>query len=120
MTNIRRPMTHIRRTAGAAALGACVALALTACGSSTSASSTATRTSSAAASARPPATTARQSNPAAASGHVKVSISNYAFAPATITVRVGTRVTFTNHDQTAHTGTANGSAFERVTTMRSA
>ncbi len=35
----------------------------------------------------------------------------FAFKPETLTVRVGTRVTFTNHDQTAHTATALNGTF---------
>jgi plastocyanin len=35
-----------------------------------------------------------------------VSISNYAFHPTTITVAKGAKITFTNHDQTAHTATS--------------
>lgn len=53
---------------------------------------------------------ARESPSAAAtvrSGHVTVAITNYAFSPGNLTVRAGTRVTFTNHDATAHTATAN-------------
>jgi plastocyanin len=45
------------------------------------------------------------------SGHVTVAVSNYAFSPATVTVRAGTRITFTNHDATAHTATADHGAF---------
>ncbi len=41
-----------------------------------------------------------------------VSISGYAFKPPTITVRAGTRVTFTNHDRTAHTATSTAPAFD--------
>lgn len=40
-----------------------------------------------------------------------VDISMFAFAPDTLAVRVGTRITFINHDQTAHTATALGGAF---------
>lgn len=36
-----------------------------------------------------------------------VKISNYAFSPATITVKVGTTVTWTNADAIAHTVTAD-------------
>jgi plastocyanin len=36
-----------------------------------------------------------------------LTIANYAFAPARLTVRAGTRITVTNHDQTAHTATAS-------------
>ena len=49
------------------------------------------------------------------SGHVSVAISNYAFAPAAIIVKPGTKITFTNHDQTAHTATANNGAFDTGT-----
>ena len=41
------------------------------------------------------------------SGHASVQIANYAFAPDDITVKVGTKITWTNHDPTAHTATAN-------------
>lgn len=45
------------------------------------------------------------------SGHVTVAITNYAFSPDKLTVRAGTRVTFTNHDSTAHTATADHGGF---------
>ncbi|HVS78726.1 MAG TPA: cupredoxin family copper-binding protein [Candidatus Saccharimonadales bacterium] len=37
----------------------------------------------------------------------KVSIQNFAFSPASITVKKGTTVTWTNNDSTAHTVTAD-------------
>jgi amicyanin len=40
-----------------------------------------------------------------------VSIKNFAFAPADVTVKVGTTVTWTNTDQEAHTVTAKNGAF---------
>jgi plastocyanin len=49
------------------------------------------------------------------SGHVTVAISNYAFAPKALTVKVGTRVSWTNHDSTAHTATADASGFDTGT-----
>jgi len=54
-----------------------------------------------------PATTAA-SAPVAAD---TVSIKNFAFAPANVTVKVGTTVTWTNTDQEAHTVTAKNGAF---------
>lgn len=48
------------------------------------------------------------SHPAVAFGHVAVAITNYAFSPARLTVRAGTRVTWTNHDATAHTANRHG------------
>ncbi len=46
---------------------------------------------------------------------VAIKISNYAFHPATVTVKVGTKVTVTNTDQTAHTLTARSGAFDTGT-----
>jgi plastocyanin len=43
---------------------------------------------------------------------VTVAISGYAYHPAKITVAPGTKLEFTNHDQTAHTATSNASAFD--------
>ena len=104
------PRTTIRAVAGAAGALACGALMLAGCGSASKSTSTTVPT---------PAThtTATHAAPAptVASGHVKVSISGYAFHPATITVGVGTKVTFTNHDQTVHTATAGGSGFDTGT-----
>lgn len=40
-----------------------------------------------------------------------VTIKNFAFSPASITVKVGTTVTWTNSDQDAHTVTAKDSTF---------
>jgi plastocyanin len=47
--------------------------------------------------------------------HVTVAIHNYDFAPKALTVSVGTRVTWTNHDATAHTATADTSGFDTGT-----
>jgi plastocyanin len=44
-----------------------------------------------------------------------VTIRNYAFAPQSLTVKVGTRVTWTNRDSTAHTATANQGSFDTGT-----
>ncbi len=55
------------------------------------------------------------SAPAAAPGGLTatVPISGFLFKPASLTVSVGARVTFTNLDSTAHTATAdNGTAFD--------
>ncbi len=47
--------------------------------------------------------------------HITVPISNYAFRPESLTVHPGTRVTWTNHDATAHTATADRSSFDTGT-----
>jgi plastocyanin len=108
MTRLRT----IRRTAGSAVIGAGAALALVACGGTTHPASTARTTSSAAAAQ---STSTSTSSASLAAGPVTVSISGYAFHPATITVAAGTRVTFTNHDQTAHTATTTGVGFDTGT-----
>src|SRR5262245_11019965 len=59
----------------------------------------------------PPSSTAAVA-PVAANA---VAIQNFAFSPATITVKAGTTVTWTNHDQDAHTVTANPGPFRSKT-----
>jgi plastocyanin len=61
-------------------------------------------------------TDSSSSAPSAASGQSgsgqgaeAVTIKDYTFKPATITVPVGTTVDFTNHDSTAHTATSKES-----------
>lgn len=44
-----------------------------------------------------------------------VSIQNFAFSPATITVKAGTTITWTNRDQDAHTVSAVSGAFHSPT-----
>jgi plastocyanin len=44
-----------------------------------------------------------------------VTISNYAYQPVKLTVARDTKVTFTNHDQTAHTATSTGTGFDSGT-----
>jgi len=61
----------------------------------------------------PPAS--RVTAPAVVSGHATIPISNYDFTPKALTVNVGTRVTWTNHDATAHTATADQGGFDTGT-----
>jgi plastocyanin len=52
-----------------------------------------------------------RSKPSGGSG--SVTIANFKFAPASLSVSAGTRITVANHDSTAHTATAdNGNSFE--------
>lgn len=48
-------------------------------------------------------------------GTVHVAIRAYAFSPPTLTVASGTRVIFTNDDQTAHTATSMTPGFDTGT-----
>jgi plastocyanin len=52
---------------------------------------------------------------AAPTGATRVTISGYAYQPATLTVMRGAKITFTNHDQTAHTATSNTTGFDSGT-----
>jgi plastocyanin len=59
------------------------------------------------------ATTSQSSGTPRPSSTNAVTIDNFAFSPATITVKPGTRVTVANHDSTAHTATSDdGSSFD--------
>jgi plastocyanin len=49
--------------------------------------------------------------PTAASSGNSVSIMNFSFSPNSLTVKVGTKVTWTNHDSVTHTVTADQGAF---------
>jgi plastocyanin len=75
-----------------------VGLLLAAC-SSSGTGSTPSATSSAT------ATASASGSQAASSGEATVSLSGFKFDPATLTVKVGTKVTFTNKDGATHTVT---------------
>jgi plastocyanin len=47
--------------------------------------------------------------------NVAIKIQNFAYSPATLTVRAGTTLSITNRDMTAHTLTANDGAFDSGT-----
>ncbi|MGI8711855.1 MAG: cupredoxin domain-containing protein [Solirubrobacteraceae bacterium] len=99
---------------------ALAALTIAACGSSAQSSSSAASSSSAPApaassTASPSAAPATAPATSPRSGRVTVAIKSYAYHPAKLVVKAGTKVTFTNHDQTAHTATAGGSGFDSGT-----
>lgn len=79
-------MSRVRRT-GYLAVGLMLATTLVACGSSSSGGSPAP----------------------AANGHT-VIIKGFKFSPSTLTVPVGTKVTFTQEDGTPHTVTGSGNS----------
>ncbi len=81
---------------------------LAACGSTPSTASTSTPT--VAPTATPTATptptpTAAATTPPASGGN-SVTIANFAFSPQSLTVKAGTKVTWTNNDSVTHTVTA--------------
>jgi plastocyanin len=84
-----------------------IALAAVLAGCGSSAASHSSTSSSGSSSSSTASGSSRAAVEVVAVHAVNVSISNYAFHPATLTVAAGTRITFTNHDQTAHTATAS-------------
>jgi plastocyanin len=100
------------RTIRAAAFTTLAALSVTACGS-TGRTATAQTPASRAGTAPAPASTAMpgMSMPAAAAspgpatptGPLSVTITNFSFRPAKLTVKAGSRVTWTNKDEEPHT-----------------
>ncbi len=58
-----------------------------------------------------PATTSSQGVPVTGN-EVKVTISNFAFDPATITVKAGQTVVWTNEDTASHTVVADDNSFQ--------
>jgi plastocyanin len=78
------------------------------CGSSSSDDSSDTGTTGA-------ATQASTTSGATAATGDAVDIKNFAFAPATLNVKQGATLTFTNDDQAPHTATADNKSFDTGT-----
>ena len=88
-----------------------MSLALAACsGNASPAASSAAPPASAAASSSAPASGSPATS--AAAGASDVTIAGFAFSPATLSVKAGTEVTFTNNDSVAHTVTADDNSFD--------
>ena len=61
----------------------------------------------------PPESTSAAANAASGASGSSVTISDFKFAPASLAVKSGAKVTVTNDDSTAHTATANdGDSFD--------
>jgi plastocyanin len=61
--------------------------------------------------APPSGSAAPATGPAAPATGDAVSIDNFAFVPATLTIRIGSTVTWTNHDEEPHTVAASDGSF---------
>jgi plastocyanin len=94
-----------RRTIPVSALSILFTVALAACGGGSAASPSVPAATSAAPAASSAAPAAGACAESTAAGTVAVSIKDFAFAPATITAKVGDVITFKNEDATAHTAT---------------
>jgi plastocyanin len=96
-----------RRAAKAVGTGSAVLLVTVACSSSHKPSSTTTSSSTSSAGA----VTSSSSSSSSTSGGNTVQVQNFAFSPKTLTVPVGTKVTWKFDDSTAHTVKASNGAF---------
>lgn len=64
----------------------------------------------------PPKSTSAPAKPASGASGSAVTISDFKFAPPSLTVKSGAKVTITNDDSTAHTATADdGNSFDTGT-----
>lgn len=95
------------------------ALAVAACGSSGASAAASAAASVAAPSVTAPSESASAASSAGASpassaggGGNAVTIKDFSFAPGTLSVAVGTTVTWTNQDSTSHTVTADDGSFD--------
>ncbi len=91
---MRTPLRSI--TIGATALATVLSFGLTGCGSSSKTSSSPTTTAATTA-------TTTSATTAAAEGGNAVTIQNFSFNPSSDTVKVGSKVTWTNQDSFNHT-----------------
>ena len=91
----------MKKLASIVAVAAVIAFAIALAGCSGGASS----------STPPASSTGGSSGSAPAAGATAVTISNFAFSPAEITVKVGDTVTWTNQDSVGHTVTSDDGSF---------
>ena len=114
------PTRRVKRLLRLSALGVVVALGLAACASGSGGAYGMPPATNAPASDMPMAmpagqmaqvgpATSMQGSPAVSAGAVQVGIVNFKFTPDSLTVKVGTTVNWTNHDDIAHTVSFTGS-----------
>src|SRR6266581_2703253 len=92
---------HTTTKAWLCLLALCLVVLLAACGGTTTTTTASTPTT---------APTATPTSAPTTTGN-SVSIANFAFSPTSLTVKVGTKVSWTNNDTVTHTVTANKGAF---------
>jgi plastocyanin len=100
---------HFTKATSAAVIGLAAGLSACGGGSSTSSSTTTSTTSAASTSTTSSSTTATTGGGGASA--TSINIQNFAFQPASTTVKAGARITVKNSDSVAHTVTADNNAF---------
>ncbi len=107
---------HTTTKAWLCLLALCLVVLLAACGGTTTTTTASTPTTAPTATPTSAPTTAPTAAPtntpttAPTSTGNSVSIANFAFSPTSLTVKVGTKVSWTNNDTVTHTVTANKGA----------
>ena len=115
-----RPARRVKHLLRLSALGAVVALGLAACASGSGGAYGTRPATNAPAPGMPMAmpagqmaqvgsATSTQAPPEVSAGTVQVGIVNFKFTPDSLTIKVGTTVNWTNHDDIAHTVSFTGS-----------
>ena len=106
---MQKTYAHTTIKAWLCLLALCLVVLLAACGSTTTTPPASTPTT--APTTAPTAAPTNTPTTAPTSTGNSVSIANFAFSPTSLTVKVGTKVSWTNNDTVTHTVTANKGAF---------
>jgi plastocyanin len=114
---MQKTYAHPTAKAWLCLLALCFVVLLAACGGTTTTTTASTPTTAPTTAPTPTPTTAPTTAPtptpttAPTSTGNSVSIANFAFSPVSLTVKVGTKITWTNNDTVSHTVTADKGAF---------
>jgi plastocyanin len=110
---MQKTYAHTTTQAWLCLLALCLVVLLAACGGTTTTTTASTPTTAPTPTPTSAPTTAPTPTPTTAptSTGNSVSIKNFAFSPASLTVKVGTKITWTNNDTVTHTVTADKGAF---------
>jgi plastocyanin len=110
---MQKTYAHTTTQAWLCLLALCLVVLLAACGGTTTTATASTPTTAPTPTPTSAPTTAPTPTPTTAptSTGNSVSIKNFAFSPVSLTVKVGTKVSWTNNDTVTHTVTADKGAF---------
>lgn len=110
---MQKHFTSVTTKAWLSVFAIALVLLLAACGGTPPTSANGgTPTAAPTATPTPTAVPTEAPTPTASTGGNSVTIAGFAFSPQSLTVAVGTKVTWTNNDGVAHTVTADQKAFD--------